>query len=105
MNERLHLATVAASGSGEFQQSDRAVGGRNADEARHEREYRCRKSDHPFPPWIGGRPAAAASGSQRWVHKVCLWVARSRSLGAVGILPFRTTGGVRAMFAIVGRAR
>ena len=57
----LHLHAGAALRRPEIQQENFGAAGREPERQNRQRDCRCRESDHPFPPWIGGRHAAAAT--------------------------------------------
>jgi hypothetical protein len=61
MDDRLHLHARPTLGRPEIQQLKLLSAGRDAIERSRDGNCRYRKSDHPFPPWIGGRHAAAVT--------------------------------------------
>ena len=67
---RLHLHAGTAARRPEIQQNNFSAMSRDSKNAYGQGKSRCRESDHPFPPWIGGRHAAsvprlAASAASR----------------------------------------
>jgi hypothetical protein len=54
VDHRLHLHARAATWRPEIEQEDFAAAGCRPEKRTRQRQRRC-ESDHPFPPWIGGR--------------------------------------------------
>ena len=69
-----------------------------------ERKRRCRESDHPFPPWIGGRHAAAAMRAPRRRHVVAWMIATLRYRSTISILLIDASRGSRSLVAISGKS-